>query len=135
MKTKLPRLAIALAALIALPLAAGETKGNAAEKPAAPAAEAAMKVFIDPSTGKIDPKADPPTRGVLPTAPASELPALRVEKGTTKAGGKRVRLDNRFMMAMTASAGTDGKVSQSCEQMPEAAATAVAPAGELHHER
>ena len=134
MKTKLSRLAIALAALIALPLLAGETKEKAAEKPAAPAAEAAMKVFVDPATGQIvSPKSDPGAAKAASAAMSAErAQPLRVEKVTTKAGGKKVNLQGRFMMEMTATASPDGKVSQSCNQVatPETAASAE----EHHHE-
>lgn len=89
MKPTVPRLAIALAALIAFPLAAGETKGKTAEKPAAPAAEAAVKIHVDPATGQIvSPKSDPDAaRGVSATSTAQPLPPPRRE-GDDEGGRK-----------------------------------------------
>jgi hypothetical protein len=129
MKLTVPRLAIALAALIAFPLAAGETKGKTAEKPAPPAAEAAVKIHVDPATGQIvSPKSDPDAAtGVSATSTAQALPALHVEKVTTKAGGKKVNLQGRYMMEMAATVGPDGKVAATCdtprESDPKAAVT------------
>lgn len=129
MKPKFPHLAIALAALIAFPLAAGESKGKAAEKPAPPAAESAVKIHVDPATGQIvSPKSDPDAAKAPVAATAAErLTPLRVEKVTTKAGGKKVNLQGRYMMEMTASVAPDGKVAARCdtphEPGPAAAAT------------
>ena len=133
MRLKPPHIALALAALLALPLAAAETKEKASTPPAAPAAGAAMKIYVDPATGQIVPMpvtAEPKARAAA--TPQAPLPALKVEKGTTKAGGRRVRLDDRFMMEMTATVTPDGKVSYSCkEEGPKGAA----PAKEDRHDR
>jgi hypothetical protein len=137
MRTTFPHLALALAALLAFPLLAGETKGKAAEKSAAPAAEAAMKIFIDPATGQVvGPKSSPAEAGsVSATTAAGSAQPLRVEKVTTKAGGKKVNLQGRFMMEMAATAGSDGRVVQSCDATHDAAGNGAAPAKEHHHDR
>lgn len=119
MRLKPPTLALALAALIALPLAADEAKEKAAGKPATPSTEAAMKVFIDPATGQVTSKPDSASRAALAAAPSGERPALRVEKVTTKAGGKKVRLDDRFMIEMTATTTPDGKAAVTCTDDPK----------------
>ncbi len=116
MHPKPPHIALALAALLALPLSAGEVKEKAADKPAAPATEAAMKIHVDPATGQVVSNAAP----------------LKVEKVTTKAGGKKVNLQGRFMMEMAATAGPDGTVSHGCDQGPGPAA---APVKEHRHDR
>jgi hypothetical protein len=135
MRLKPHNIALALAALLAFPLAAGGSETKAAEKPAALAADSAMKAHIDPVTGQLVSKADPSTKGILASAPAVERLPLKVEKGMTKAGGKRVRLDDRFMMGMTATAAPDGKVSTTCETEQEKAAKASTPAKEHRHDR
>ena len=137
MRLKLPHIALALAALIAFPLAAGETKGKAAEKPAAPAAEAAMRIHVDPVTGQIvSPKSDPgAARGVSATAASESAQPLPVEKVTTKAGGWKVNLQGRFMMEMAATAGPDGKVAHICDTPHESDPKAAAAAKEQHHDR
>lgn len=137
MRLKLPHFAIALAALIAFPLAAGETKGKAPEKPAALAAESAMKIFVDPATGQVvSPKSDPGSaRGVSAAAAAENAQPLRVEQVTTKAGGKKVNLQGRFMMEMAATAGPDGKVAHTCDSTHEADPKAAVPAKEHGHDR
>lgn len=130
MHPKPPHIALALAALLALPLSAGEVKEKAADKPAAPATEAAMKIHVDPATGQVVSKAAP---GARTTATAMESAApLKVEKVTTKAGGKKVNLQGRFMMEMAATAGPDGTVSHGCDQGPGPAA---APVKEHRHDR
>lgn len=118
MRRKPPALALALAALLALPLAADEAKEKAAGKPAAPSTEAAMKVFVDPATGQATSKPDPSSRAALAAAPAGERPALKVEKVTTRAGGKKIRLDDRFTMEMTATTAPDGKAAVTCTEAP-----------------
>ncbi|MBK9966351.1 MAG: hypothetical protein IPP07_16230 [Holophagales bacterium] len=135
MKPTVPRLAIALAALIAFPLAAGETKGKTAEKPAAPAAEAAVKIHVDPATGQIvSPKSDPDAaRGVSATSTAQPLPPLRVEKVTTKAGGRKVNLQGRYRMEMAATVSPDGKVAGTCDTPREPGSKAAAT--EHSHDR
>ncbi len=137
MRPKLSHLALALVALIAFPLSAGETKGKAAEKPAAPAAEAAMKIHVDPATGQVvSPKSDPAgATGVSATATAEGAQPLRVEKVTTKAGGKKVNLQGRFMMEMAVTTSPDGKVAQTCDSTHEADSMAAAPAREHRHDR
>lgn len=137
MRLKPPHLALALAALIALPLAAGETKGKTAEKPSAPAAEASLKVYVDPATGQIvSPKSDPgASKAPLAAAAAQSAQPLRVEKVTTKAGGRKVNLQDRFMMDATVTVDAKGKVSQSCEQAPAAGPKTTAPGTEDHHDR
>ncbi len=133
MTLKPPHIALALAALLALPLAAAETKEKASTPAAAPATGAAMKIYVDPATGQIVPKPIPTDAKALAAAtPQAPLPALKVEKGTTKAGGRRVRLDDRFMMEMTATTTPDGKISYSCK---EEGAKGVAPAREDRHDR
>ena len=125
---------LVLAALVSFPVAATEKKSEAPK--AAPAAEAAMKIHVDPATGQVvAPKADPQAAGPRTTAAAVEsFPPTRVEKVTTKAGGKKVALHGRFMMEMTAKVGPDGKVSHGCEAVEETAAKA-APAKEHRHDR
>jgi hypothetical protein len=137
MRKKLPHFALALAALLAFPLTAGETKGKAAEKPAAPATEAAMKIHADPVTGQVvSPKSNPDAAGsVSATATTESAQPLRVEKVTTKAGGKKVNLQGRFMMEMAATAGPDGKVAQSCNSTQEGDPKTAAPAKEHRHDR
>jgi hypothetical protein len=106
-------LVLALAALLALPAAAGDPKEAAPKK--SDAAAPAMKIHVDPATGALLPEAPPAAKGALAAAPVESLPALKVMKVQAKAGGKMVKLDDRFMMDVTATAGPDGKVSQSCE--------------------
>lgn len=127
MRRKLPPIVLALAALLALPLAAGETKEKPAGTPAAPAPSAApaMKVHIDPATGQFSAPA-PGTVGALAAAPADTLPMPRVVKAPTRAGGKMVRLDDRFMMALTAKATPDGKVTVSCNDVQASSSPAAA---------
>jgi hypothetical protein len=133
MRLKPHRLALALSALLAFPALAGEAEKTPAGKTASPEAESAMKIHVDPATGQLLPRPAPGTKAALAPAPAAELPPLKVEKGTTKAGGKRVRLDDRFMMEMTVSVGPDGKVSQTCvAEQEKAPATA---AKEHRHDR
>lgn len=114
MRLKLPYLALALASLLALPLAAGETKEKAPAKPSAPAAGAAMKIHVDPATGQVVANPSPGEKKALAAAPAAELAPLQVEKVTTKAGGKKVNLQGRFVMEMTESVRPDGTVATSC---------------------
>jgi hypothetical protein len=81
----------------------------------------------------VSPKSDPAaSRGVTATS-AQALPPLKVEKVTTKAGGKKVNLRGRYMMEMAATATPDGKVAHSCDQVPDAAPKA-APAKEDRHD-
>jgi len=113
------RIVLALAALLASPLVAGETNETAATKPVAPAG-AAMRVQIDPSTGQhVSPVSRGAGQAALAAAPAESAAPLRVEQGKTKAGGKMIRLDGRYRMVMTASVGADGKVSRSCTDQLE----------------
>ena len=49
---------------------------------------------------------------------AGERPALKVEKVTTRAGGKKIRLDDRFTMEMTATTAPDGKAAVTCTEAP-----------------
>lgn len=137
MRPNPPHLALALAALIVFPLTASETKGTAGEKPAAPAAEAAMKIHVDPATGQVvSPKSDPgAARSATPAAATETAQPFRVEKVTTKAGGKKVNLQGRFMMEMAATATADGKVSSTCNATEEAGPKAAAPAKEHRHDR
>lgn len=137
MRTKIPHLALALAALIAFPLTASETKETAGDKPAVPAAEAAMKIHVDPATGQVvSPKSDPGAARSATSAVATEAAQpLRVERVTTKAGGKKVNLQGRFMMEMAASATADGKVSSTCNATEEAGPKGAAPAKEHRHDR
>ena len=135
MRLKPHRLALALSALLAFPALAGEAKEKPAGKTAPPEAESAMKIHVDPATGQLVPQPAPGTKAALAPAPAAELPPLKVEKGTTKAGGKRVRLDDRFMMEMTAAVGPDGKVSHGCVAENEKPPVASTPAKEHRHDR
>ena len=80
MRPKPFHLVLALAALLALPLAADEATEKPAGKPAAPAA-AAMKIHVDPATGQLSAPA-PGAQGAPSRAPAASLPKLRVENGT-----------------------------------------------------
>ena len=131
MTLKPPTLVLALAALLSLPLAAEEAKEKAPAKPAAPEA-AAMKVFVDPATGQVTSAPDPSSRAALAAAPTGARPALKVEKVTTRAGGKKIRLDDRFTMEMTATAAPDGKATVTCT---EAAKPAGAGTEEHRHDR
>jgi|GEM_PF-2387455 len=136
MRPNPPHLALALAALIAFPLAAGETNGKAGEKPAPPAAEAAMKIHVDPATGQVvSPKSDPGAARSAASAAAETARPLRVEKVTTKAGGRKVNLQGRFMMEMAATATADGKVASTCNATDEAGPKDAAPAKEHRHDR
>lgn len=126
MRLKPFHLVLALAALLSLPLAADEAKEKAAGTPAAPGA-AAMKIHVDPATGQLSAPA-PGAVGALAAAPAERLPALKVEKVTTAAGGKKVRLDDRFMMEMTAKATPDGRPFATCTE-----AGKPAPGGTEEH--
>lgn len=114
MRLSPPHLVLALAALLALPAAAAEPKEPAAPEKAG-AASPAMKIHVDPATGALVPAPPAAAKGALSTAPAEQLPALKVQKVQAKPGGKMVKLDDRFMMDVTAKAGPDGTVSQSCE--------------------
>ncbi len=125
MRQKLPHLALALAALVSLPLAAAEATEKATPKPDAPAAGSAMKIHVDPATGQIVPKPVVPEAKALAAAPPESLPVLKVEAGRTKAGGKRVRLDGRFMMEMVATVQPDGSVTHSCDAKHEKAPAAA----------
>jgi hypothetical protein len=89
-----------------------------------------MKIHVDPVTGQVTSKPDPAAKAAV-SAPAGELPPLKVEKVSTKAGGKKVRLDDRFMMEVTATVGPDGKSSQTCV----AAQDKPAEAKEHRHDR
>ena len=137
MRLKLPHLALALAALIAFPLVAGETKGNATEKPTAPEAGVAMKIHVDPATGQVvSPKSDPGAEKAPVSATAAEsAQPLRVEKVMTKAGGKKVNLQGRFMMETVATATADGKVSSTCDATEGPGPKATAPTKEHRHDR
>lgn len=123
MRLKPPTLVLAFAALLALPLAAEEAKEKAAGKAAAPSTEAALKVFVDPATGQVTSKPDSSSRASLAAAPTAERPALKVEKVTTKAGGKKVLLDDRFTMEMTATTTPDGKAAVTCREPGKPAAS------------
>lgn len=133
MRLKPHRLALALSALLAFPALAGEAKEKPAGKTAPPEAESAMKIHVDPATGQLVPQPAPGTKAALAPAPAAELPPLKVEAVKAKAGGKMVRLDDRFMMEMTVSVGPDGKVTQSCVAEHEKAP--ATPAKEHRHDR
>lgn len=112
MRLSPPHLVLALAALLALPAAADEPKVPAAPKKAD--AAPAMKIHVDPATGAVVPEPPPSAKATLAGAPVESLPPLKVQKVQTKAGGKMIKLDDRFMMEMTATA-SDGKVAHSCE--------------------
>ncbi|MFN7988373.1 MAG: hypothetical protein U0529_12940 [Thermoanaerobaculia bacterium] len=129
MRLKPHHFVLALAALLALPLAADEAKGTAPGTPAAPGA-AAMKVHVDPATGQLSAPAAG-TQGALAAAPAGRLPALKVEKVTTAAGGRKIRLDDRFMMEVKAATAPDGKVAVTCNEATPAATVKEEP----HHDR
>lgn len=137
MRPKLPHLALALAALIAFPLAAGETKEKGTDKTTAPATDVAMKIHVDPATGQVvSPKSDPGSAGGVPASAAAEsAQPLRVEKVTTKAGGKKVNLQGRFMMEMAATASPNGKVDHSCDATHATGSTTAAPAKAHRHDR
>ena len=122
MRPKPPHLVLALAALLSLPLAAEEAKEKPAGTPAAPAAPA-MKAHIDPATGQFLSEPDPSTPSRRAATSAGSLPRLKVEKVTTSAGGKKIRLDERFLMEMTARATPDGGSSVTCRETRGAAAT------------
>lgn len=113
MRLSPPHVVLALAALLALPAAAADQKEQAAPEKAG--AAPAMKIHVDPATGALV-KAPPAAAKEARAAVAAEpLPALKVQRVQAKAGGKMVKLDDRFMMDVTAKAGPDGTVSQSCE--------------------
>jgi hypothetical protein len=136
MRPNPPHLALALAALIAFPLFADETKAKPAEKPAAPAVESAMKIHVDPATGQlVSPKSDPAADRSATPAVAEATQPLRVERVTTRAGGKKVNLQGRFMMEMAVTASADGKVSSTCNAKEETDSKAAAPAKEHRHDR
>ena len=137
MRLKPPHIVLALAAFLAFPLAADETKEKTAEKPPSHAAGPAMKVYVDPLTGRIVPPTSEPdaVRGVPAATAADSSQPLRVEKVTAKAGGKKVNLQGRFVMEMAATVGPDGKIAQSCNQVPEANPGADAAAKERRHDR
>lgn len=137
MRPNPPHLALALAALIAFPLTASETRSTAGDKPVAPAIQEAMKIHVDPATGQmVSPKSDPGAARSATSAVATEAARpLRVEKVTTKAGGKKVNLQGRFMMEMAVTATADGKVSSACNATEEAGPKAAAPAMEHRHDR
>ena len=116
--------ALALAAFLALPLAAAEKK---TEAPAAPPAAGALRVQIDPATGQyVSPKPGE-AKAALAPAPAETAAPLRVVQGKTRAGGKRILLDSRYWMLVTASVGADGKVRHTCAE-DEGAPAGAAPA-------
>ncbi len=125
---------LVLAAFVSFPVAATEKKSEAPRP--APAAEAAMKIHVDPATGQVvAPKSAPDTaRPATAAASAEAFPPTRVEKVTTKAGGKKVALHGRFMMEMTAKVGPDGKVTHTCVPIEEEAAK-TAPAKERGNDR
>lgn len=137
MRLKPPHVAIAFAAILALPLLAGETNEKAGAKASAPAAGSAVKVHVDPATGQVvSPKSDPAAaRGVSATMPAESAQPLKVEKVTAKAGGQKVNLQGRFLMESTASVGPDGKLSHECNQKAGSATAADASAKEHRHDR
>jgi len=107
-------LVLALAAVLALPAAAGDSNPPAAPKKGESAAPA-MKAHVDPVTGALVSAPPQAAKGALAAAPAQPLPALKVQAVKAKPGGRMVKLDDRFMMEMTATAAPDGKVSHSCE--------------------
>lgn len=135
MRPKPHRLALALSALLAFPAIAGETKEKPAGKTPPPPAEPAMTIHVDPATGQLLPHPAPGTKTALAPAPAEELPPLKVEAVKAKAGGKMVRLDDRFMMVMTATVAPDGTLAHACVPEQEKAAAPAAPAKEHRHDR
>lgn len=135
MRPKPHRLALVLSALLAFPALAGEAKEKPAGKTPPPPAESAMKVHVDPATGQLVPQPAPGTKAALAPAPAAELPPLKVEAVKAKAGGRMVRLDDRFMMEMTATVAPDGTVAHACVPEQEKAAAGAAPAKEHRHDR
>lgn len=114
MRSTPSHLVLALAAVLALPAAAGDSNPPAAPKKGEAAAPA-MKAHVDPVTGALVPAPPQATKAALAAAPVQPLPALKVQAVKAKPGGKMVRLDDRFTMEMTESVGPDGKVSHSCE--------------------
>lgn len=114
MRTSPPHLVLAFAALLALPAAAADPKAPASPQKG-DAAAPAMKAYVDPATGALLPAPPPAAKGALAAVPDQPLPALKVQVVRAKAGGKMVKLDDRFMMEMTATVAPDGKVSHSCE--------------------
>ena len=125
---------LVLAAFVSFPVSATEKKSEAPRP--TPAAEAAMKIHVDPATGQvIAPKSSPDAaRPTTAAASAEAFPPTRVEKVTTKAGGKKVALHGRFMMEMTAKVGPDGKVTHDCVAVEETGAKATS-AKEPRHDR
>lgn len=122
------RIVLALAALLASPLVAGETADRVPAKTAAPAAGAAMRAHVDPATGQdVTPRAGASRSTLSPALAESEAP-LHVEQGKTKSGGKMVRLDGRFMVASVATVGPDGKAVQRCVETHAAPEGATARA-------
>lgn len=137
MKLKPPLIAIALAALLAFPVSAGEKDGKAPARSSAPGADSAMKVHVDPATGElVSPRSGPgAARGVSAMTPAESARPLKVEKVTAKAGGRKVNLQGRFLMESTVSVAAGGNLSERCVQKAEAAPKADAPATEHRHDR
>ena len=83
---------------------------RAAEPPPAPGG---MVIYRDPTTGELT---VPPADAVPASPERLRVPAepLTEEPGTTPAGGWKLRLPQRFMHTMRATAGPDGTPSTDC---------------------
>jgi hypothetical protein len=86
--------------------------GSAASIPSAPAGPA-LKVHLDPATGRVIP---PPAHAAQPvkTPPGSSHEGLVEEPGTTEAGGFQVRANGRFRSAVTVTVDAAGRQHRDC---------------------
>lgn len=124
---------LVLAAFVSFPVAATEKKSEAPRP--APAAEAAMKVHIDPVTGEFVQKPLPSPKAAAEASPVTSLPMPKVELIDSKRGTKRVILDSRFHSQMVETVGPDGKLSPTCAEQPATAGQSPAPETVRRHDR
>ena len=118
------RWAAGLACLIAAPLVLFLPLPESKAKPGAgpvspatkpPAASPALKVHVDPATGRIIPPPAKPAPDAAANARFSSAhDGLIEEPGTTAAGGFKVEARGRFRSAVTLQSGPDGKRIVTC---------------------
>ncbi len=124
---------LVLAAFVSFPVTATEKKSEAPRP--APAAEAAMKVHIDPVTGEFVQRPGPSPKAATEASPVPSLPAPKIERIDSKRGTKRVLLDRRFDSQMVETVGPDGRLSRTCAEQPVNAGQAPAPETVHRHDR
>jgi len=86
------------------------------DQPAAPAADAGLKVYLDPETGEF---LEEPLPGQADAAGAgnnrqAERAPLVEEPSPVKGGGTMIRLDDRFRAEFRATVDADGELKADC---------------------